>query len=82
MRRELPGVSLPNLGAVCAKALENTDNPLPGHIRVPGGGRGNDAAYLGPKYASIGLNGPPKNSSGIPSLGIFRSRKSLAPSLN
>lgn len=62
-RNQKPGVNLPNLGAVCAKALERPENPLPGHIRVPGGGRGNDAAYLGPRYASIGVNGPPKNST-------------------
>jgi hypothetical protein len=62
-RNEMPGVFLPTLGAVCAKALENSDNPMPGHIRVPGGGRGADAAYLGPRYASIGVNGPPANSA-------------------
>jgi hypothetical protein len=50
-RNETPGVFLPNLGAVCARALEDSNNPLPGHIRVSGGGRGNDAAYLGPRYA-------------------------------
>ena len=63
-RNQRPGVQLPNLGAVVAKGLENPANPLPGHIRVPGGGnRGNDAAYLGPKYASIGIGDkPPTNS--------------------
>lgn len=60
-RNQRPGVQLPHLGAVMAKALERKDNPLPGHIHVPSG-RGNDAAYLGPRYASIGVNGPPKNS--------------------
>ena len=63
-RNQRPGVNLPHLGAVCARALESADNPLPGHIRIPGGGRGNDAAYLGPKYSSIGINGkPPENSA-------------------
>jgi hypothetical protein len=61
-RNERPGVAMPSLGAVCARALEQPDNPLPGHIHVPSG-RGNDAAYLGPRYASIGANGPPKNSA-------------------
>jgi hypothetical protein len=62
-RQKMPGVSLPILGAVCAKALENPSNPMPGHIRIGGGGRGNDSAYLGPRYASIGANGkPPANS--------------------
>lgn len=63
-RNQRPGVNLPHLGAVCARALESAGNPLPGHIRIPGGGRGNDAAYLGPKYSSIGVNGkPPENSA-------------------
>jgi len=63
-RNQMPGVQLPNLGAVCARALEDASNPLPGHIRVPGGGtRGNDAAYLGPRYSSISIGGkPPQNS--------------------
>lgn len=67
-RREMPGVDYPVIGAVCAKALEPTDSSLPGHIYVSPGGagtRGNDAAYLGPKYSSIVLgNGqPPQNST-------------------
>ena len=51
------------LGAVCAKAMAPEDGALPGHIVITpggGGGRGNDSAYLGPKYASIHLgNGKP-----------------------
>jgi len=67
-RRQMPGVEIPTLGAVCAKSLTDDGNGLPGHIRIsPGGsgGRGNDAAYLGPKYASVSLgNGkPPQNSA-------------------
>ncbi|MDA1014181.1 MAG: DUF1501 domain-containing protein [Planctomycetota bacterium] len=63
-RNQMPGVEYPHLGAVCAKGLERPDNPLPGHIRVGGGSRGSDAAYLGPKYASVGVNGkPPANSA-------------------
>lgn len=58
-RNEMPGVEYPTLGAVLARSLERTDNPLPGHIRIPGGGRGNDAAYLGPRYASVGVDGKP-----------------------
>lgn len=62
-RDQMPGTEYPHLGAVCAKALERSDSPLPGHIKVPGGSRGSDAAYLGPKYASVGMNGkPPANS--------------------
>ncbi|MCP4170767.1 MAG: DUF1501 domain-containing protein, partial [Fuerstiella sp.] len=63
-RNQMPGVVYPHLGAVCAKGLERADNPLPGHIKIGGGSRGTDSAYLGPKYASIGINGkPPANSS-------------------
>lgn len=63
-RSQMPGVEYPHIGAVAAKTLERSDNPLPGHIKVPGGSRGSDAAYLGPKYASVGMNGkPPANSS-------------------
>jgi uncharacterized protein (DUF1501 family) len=55
----------PQIGAVMAKAL-GADGGLPGHIVITpggGGGRGNDSAYLGPKYSSIALgNGtPPQN---------------------
>jgi uncharacterized protein (DUF1501 family) len=48
----------PDLGAVVAKSLERTDFPLPGHIstmREGKGGRGNNAAYLGPRYASVSV---------------------------
>src|SRR5687768_8880730 len=66
-RREMPGTDYPRIGAVMSKAL-GTDSGLPGHISITpggGGGRSNDAAYLGPKYASITLgNGnPPANSA-------------------
>ena len=62
-RNQMPGTEYPHLGAVSAKALERSDSPLPGHIKVPGGSRGSDAAYLGPKYASVGMTGkPPANS--------------------
>ena len=67
-RNQMPGASYPHLGAVCAKALEpQNTSELPGHIRVTnggGGGRSNNAAYLGPKYAAISVGGkPPKNSA-------------------
>lgn len=48
----------PELGAVVAKGLERLDFPLPGHITtMPAGvgGRGNNAAYLGPRFASVGV---------------------------
>ena len=67
-RRQTPAADYPRIGAVAAKALAPVDSPLPGHILItPGGsgGRGNDAAYLGPKYSSIHLgNGkPPQNTT-------------------
>ena len=43
---------------LAAKALKPASSALPGHILITpggGGGRGNDAAYLGPKYASVQL---------------------------
>jgi hypothetical protein len=67
-RRQTPAADYPQIGAVAAKALAPTDSPLPGHILItPGGsgGRGNDAAYLGPKYSSIylGNGNPPQNTA-------------------
>lgn len=62
-RRKSPASDYPELGAVAAKSLVSETSSLPGHIRIVpsgGGGRGNDAAYLGPKYSSIALgNGNP-----------------------
>ncbi|MGP0064251.1 MAG: DUF1501 domain-containing protein [Isosphaeraceae bacterium] len=57
-RRQTPAANYPNLGAVCAKAMATEEGALPGHIIITpggGGGRGDDSAYLGPKYASIHL---------------------------
>jgi len=48
----------PELGAVVAKGLERADFPLPGHITTMLGGiggRSNNAAYLGPRYASVAV---------------------------
>jgi hypothetical protein len=66
-RRQTPAADYPQIGAVAAKALAPKDSSLPGHIVITpggGGGRGNDAAYLGPKYSSVQLgNGnPPQNT--------------------
>ena len=65
-RAQVPGMEYPRIGAVAAKALAEQSSSLPGHIQItPGGGgnRGNDSAYLGPKYSSVVLgNGqPPQN---------------------
>ena len=66
-RRQTPAADYPTLGAVTAKALTPDSAALPGHIIVTpggGGGRSNDASYLGPRYASINLGGgkPPANT--------------------
>lgn len=65
-RRQMGGTDYPQIGAVAAKVLADDNSGLPGHIVVTpggGGGRGNEAAYLGPKYSSISLGGgkPPQN---------------------
>jgi hypothetical protein len=67
-RRQTPAADYPQIGAVAAKALAPDDSSLPGHILITpggGGGRGNEAAYLGPKFSSIQLgNGnPPQNTT-------------------
>jgi Protein of unknown function (DUF1501) len=66
-RRQTPASEYPQIGAVAAKALAPAESPLPGYILITpggGGGRGNDSAYLGPKYSSVQLgNGqPPQNT--------------------
>lgn len=73
-RKQSEAGDYPEIGAVAAKALASKSNSLPGHIRItPGGsgGRSNDAAYLGPEFASISLgNGkPPKYSARPDGLG-------------
>ncbi len=66
-RRQTPAADYPQIGAVAARMLCDESKGLPGHILVTpggGGGRGNEAAYLGPKYSSIALGGdkPPQHS--------------------
>jgi hypothetical protein len=69
-RRETPASDYPRLGAVAAKTLAPQEGALPGHIQISpggGGGRSNDAAYLGPKYASVVLgNGKPPEHTARP----------------
>jgi uncharacterized protein (DUF1501 family) len=73
-RRQQPAESYPHLGAVMAKLLPNGDSPLPGYIHVsPGGGGGfnrRDAAFLGPRFASVTLadGQPPANLLRPPTL--------------
>lgn len=58
-RKPEAGIEYPHLGAVCAKLLGDDNSNLPGHIQIlpkGGGGFGKaDAAFLGPKYASVSL---------------------------
>ena len=66
-RKQTPAADFPRIGAVAAKALAPEAGGLPGHIQITasGGGRANDAAYLGPKYAGLlmGNGQPPQNSA-------------------
>ena len=58
-RRPEPAMKWPHLGSVCAKLLREEDNPLPGYIHITprgnGGVNSEDAAFLGPRYASVAL---------------------------
>lgn len=69
-RRQTAAANFPELGAVAAKTLTPESSPMPGHIRIvpwDGGGRGNDAAYLGPKFSSVALgNGKPPQYTVLP----------------
>jgi hypothetical protein len=73
-RRENPAETYPHLGAVCAKLLTAAENPLPGYIHVtPRGESGfnrGDAAFLGPRFASVTLadGNPPANLLRPPTL--------------
>ncbi len=86
-RRQTPAADYPTLGAVTAKALASQSIiAIPGHIRITpggGGGRSDDAAYLGPRYASIvlGNGNPPANSARDGSLVAHgrRAAQSAAP---
>ncbi len=59
-RRPEPGMTYPHLGSACAKLLGSDDNPLPGYIHVTPRGNGGvnaaDAAFLGPRFASVSLD--------------------------
>ncbi len=66
--REEAAIERPHLGALCSRLAGSPDNPLPGYIRITPGGSGsdgNDAAFLGPKYAGVVLGDgrPPQYTS-------------------
>jgi hypothetical protein len=70
-RRQVPAERYPHLGSAVAKLLGNEDSPLPGYIHVSPRGDGsgfnrNDAAFLGPRYASVTL------ADGAPPANLFR----------
>jgi uncharacterized protein (DUF1501 family) len=66
-RRREPAMEWPHLGAAMAKLLGSPDSPLPGYIHITpreaGGFDKQDAAFLGPKYASVTVadGKPPAN---------------------
>lgn len=66
-RRQMPGEQFPHLGSVAAKLLAPENNPLPGYIHITPRGESSvgrsDAAFLGPRYASVSLGdgNPPAN---------------------
>lgn len=65
-RRDSPAQRYPAFGAVVSRMVAPAGGALPGYVHIqPGGGGVNkaDAAFLGPKFASVGVdNGnPPAN---------------------
>ena len=65
-RRPEPGMTYPHLGSVVAKLFGSGASGLPGSLHIaPGGGGFNkqDAAFLGPRFASVTLGDgkPPAN---------------------
>jgi hypothetical protein len=66
-RRQEAATQYPHLGSVAARLLAPEDNPLPGYIHITPSGAGGvnrqDAAFLGPRYASVALGdgNPPAN---------------------
>jgi uncharacterized protein (DUF1501 family) len=67
-RRKEPAADYPHLGAVAASLLAPAELPLPGLVHIAsggGGGSSSNAAFLGPKFASImlGNGNPPQNTT-------------------
>jgi uncharacterized protein (DUF1501 family) len=59
-RRPEPNMTYPHLGSACAKLLGSSNASLPGYIHITPRGNGGvnaaDAAFLGPRYASVSLD--------------------------
>jgi uncharacterized protein (DUF1501 family) len=89
-RRMEAGLTYPEIGAVAARLLGPEDSDLPGHIHVtPRGSSGfnkGDAAFLGPRYASVTLaDGKPPADLLPPSTltsEVDREREALRQKLN
>jgi uncharacterized protein (DUF1501 family) len=89
-RRQTPAEHFPHLGSVIAKQMAPENSPLPGYIHVtPRGESGfsrGDAAFLGPRYASVTLadGNPPPNLLRPPTLTeqADRERQDLRAGLN
>jgi hypothetical protein len=79
-RRQTPAESFPQLGSVVAKLNGSDDNPVPGYVHItPRGQSGfnrGDAAFLGPRYASVTLGdgNPPPNLLRPPTLSELADR--------
>ncbi|HUY32344.1 MAG TPA: DUF1501 domain-containing protein [Pirellulales bacterium] len=62
-RRDMPGQRFPTLGSAVSRLLAPAGAALPGYVHIQPGGAGvnkADAAFLGPKFASISIdNGKP-----------------------
>lgn len=64
-RRQTPQAQYPVLGSTISKLLSPVESALPGYVHIQPGGGGfdkADAAFLGPKFASVAIDGnPPAN---------------------
>jgi hypothetical protein len=89
-RRDTPAQRYPHLGAVVAKLTAPEDSPLPGFIHITPRGEGGfnrrDAAFLGPRYASVTVpdGNPPANllPPGNLAAGLDQERNDLRVHLN
>jgi hypothetical protein len=89
-RRPDPAFEYPQIGAVAAKLLGTGNEELPGHIQItPRGSSGfgkQDAAFLGPKFASVTLGDGKPPADLFPPTGLTsdadRQREELRRKLN
>jgi hypothetical protein len=89
-RKPDPAFQYPEIGAVAAKLLGTGNEELPGHIQItPNGGSGfnkQDAAFLGPRFASVTLADGKPPADLFPPAGLTseadRQREALRQKLN